>query len=57
MHVLQNFIKILSKNKKQLLTSNKNLISVTRRAGSLILSRRVIRCLGKLSGGGSATFL
>ena len=35
---------------------NKILFAVTRRAGWLISSRRVIRCPGKSSGGGSATF-
>ena len=49
-----NFDKILSKNCSTLF---KNLFAVTRRAGCLIPSRRVIRCPGKSSGGGLATFL
>ena len=47
------YIKIL----KNRLILNKFLFSVTRRAGCLIPTRRVIRCPGKSSGGGSATFL
>ena len=48
--------KIYTKLIKNRSILNKNLFSVTRRAGCLIPSRRVIRCPGKSSGGGSATF-
>ena len=52
-----NLSKIIIKSIKKASISNKDLISVTRRAGCLIPTRRVIRCSGKSSAGGSATFL
>ena len=54
---LENLSKIIVKVMKKASILNKNLISVTCRAGCLISIRRVIRCSGKSSVGGSATFL
>ena len=44
----ENLSKIIIKVTKKALILNKNLISVTRRAGCLIPTRRVIRCQGNL---------